>query len=441
MSEKKLLGIGIGVPPYDLMAEQAVLGSIIIDNSTFLKAQDCLKAEDFYVHKHRLIFETIERQIGQGEPIDLLTLPESLRKQDELENVGGYAYLVSLINDLITSASVSHYAKIVHKLSLRRKAMALGQNIMAISRENTLEIEEMISSIMNQVFSLGSGSLNNGPATLKEGLKYLFQEFIDKKAESGIKTYFVDLDKKIGVLTNNSIVTIVGFTGEGKTAFMDSLILRFVKKTGRPIWKWSGEMSLGECSLRYACMWARIDSVKLLANYLDASEMARLVRAFSEISEFPILVDTTGGISMNELKFKSLLAKMRYPDLGFIVIDNLPLMTLEGENEAHRFRKAMHDIRAFSKVINVPIFIITQYSYHIRRSDKRPPDNDDIYCGSAVIQDSTHVWHLYQEEENRIKVLKLGKQRYAPIGSIHLTWLPEYTLFEDLWSQESCNSS
>ena len=425
------------IPPQDLAAEQAVLGSILIDNSVFLKVQEQINAEDFYKESHRHIFRAIEDQVVQGEPIDLFTLPEQLRKTDRLEEAGGYSYLVSLVDDLVTSASAGYYARIVRKFSLRRKAMALSQMIGEMSRDNSLETEEMIGTITNQVFSLGSGISNTEPIALREGIHRLVEDILYKTEESGIKTYFSDLDKTIGILTKQAIVTVVGFTGEGKTAFMDSIILRFVKKTGRPIWKWSGEMSLEECSLRYACMLARVSSVKLLAGYLNSSEMARLTLTLGQMSDMPIMIDTTGGITMNELKFKSLLIKMRYPNLGFIVIDNLPLMTLEGENEAHRFRKAMHDIRAFSKILNLPIFVITQYSYHIRRSDKRTPDNDDIYCGSAVIQDSTHVWHLFQEgEENRIKILKMGKQRYAPVGQIRLLWMPEFTLFEDLFSQE-----
>ena len=432
---KQLTG-QIQIPPHNLEAEREVLGSVLLDNLVLLQTQAIITVADFYKEAHRIIYQTMCELLDKNNPIDLLTLPEAIRAKGELENIGGSAYLYGLIENLVTSAFTTHHAKIIKKQSIRRQLLQAAYNIQILADDESLTTEEALNQAEQNVFKIALKQTSNGHQGVYQGIDIIDRELFGDDAHrerAGIKTYFMDIDDKVGMLPNHSIIAVAGFTGEGKTALIDSIILRFIKETGRPVFKWSGEMSLEDCTLRYVCMEAKLDSTKVLAGKLSKEEIARYHFIKKAVADMPIIIDTTGAITVIEFKSKVRRLKLKYPDLGFVVIDNLPLMNHEGKSPPEGYRNTMVSLRAFVEEIGIPHFIATQYSYQIRKKENRMPQNDDIIYGSAVIQNSTHIWHIFNRKEDlpAMKRIRFGKQRYAPTGIITMTWLEQYTTFKD----------
>lgn len=422
----------------DQDAEKSVLGAIILDNNILLEVLDIIDTQDFYKIAHKNIFDAIKRLHSSRTPVDLTTLDNELREDKDLLALGGIVYLASLFDYVPSTAHAKHHAEIMKGQAINRQLLSMSIEIKNAIAAGNIKPQNILEGIQKMVFQISLDRLPSNYKPISQIVPLVRRElFSEGKERIGIKTYFPDIDKQVGLLVNASIITIVGFTGCGKTALVDSIILRFVKNTGRPVFKWSGEMSEEECTLRYLCMLGLLDSRRILAKTLNVSEKHRYRNAEEELENLPIILDTTGGISFEELKTKLRKVKIEYPDLGFVVIDNLPLMSKEGESESQKYRNTMKDLRAFSKDLGCPIFVLTQYSFSIRKKDNRMPENDDILFGSSVIQDSTNVWHVFDLKDSpEIKKLKLGKGRYSPTGMLALGWNPTCTLFSDCVSDQ-----
>jgi len=427
--------------PHDLMAEQSVLGAIFLENEALDKVMEIIFPQDFYRSSHKEIFLAMIELHNLNEQIDLVTLKDLLHKKGLLSQCGGISYLLSLMDVTPTAANVAGYARIVKDKALRRSLIQAGHQIVAEGYEENEPTEQYIEKAESSVFQVRMERGDHNFSLISEVIPFIDSEVFSETEKIGIKTYFTDLDKKIGVITSHSIIAISAFTGEGKTAFIWNIIDRFVNRTKRPVFIWSGEMSLQECTLRAICTRGRIDSTRVLARALSKEEKERFQQAEQELYHLPIIIDDTGGITVDELKSKIRRCKTLYPDLGFVVIDNLPLMSYKNaENESQRIRNTISELKAFNLQIGVPFFILTQYSYNIRKSAKRRPQNDDIIGSSAVMQTATHVWHLFSSNKvtdkykvgnDEIKLLILGKQRYGPLGEIPLLWEKKHTKFGD----------
>ncbi len=444
-----------GPLPHDLQAEQSVLGAIFFDNDALDKATEIITSHNFYHDAHRKMFLVMEKLRNQNAQIDLVTLIDILLQKGLLDQCGGIPSLLRLTDVTPTAANVCSYARIVKEKALRRSMIKAGYKIISGGFEEKEPADEYIEKAESLVFQVSLANENQNFLPISEVIPSIDSEVFSETERIGIKTYFPDLDRKIGVITNHSIIVISAFTGEGKSTLIWNMVDRFVSRTKRPVFIWSGEMSKEECTLRAVCTRAKVDSTKVLAKTLNHEEKERFRQAEGELYHFLIIIDDTGGITVDELRSKVRRCKSLYPDLAFVVIDNLPLMSYkDADNEAQRIRNTVAELKAFNLQIGVPFFILTQYSYQIRKSANRRPQNDDIIGSSAVMQTATHVWRIFSSnevtekysphamgsafhsDENEVKLLILCKQRYGPLGEIPLLWHKKYTRFGQNWAGE-----
>jgi len=432
------------IPPQNLDAEMAVLGSMLIDEDAIPVVIESLGKDSFYKDTHEKIFEAILDLYNANKAVDLITLTDVLKRNGTLEEVGGVSYLTGLVNSVPTSANISHYTSIVREKNILRTLINNATRIVSSCYETEGNIDEVVDNAERLVFEVSNRKFQGSYLHLKEIIKESIEKIdriYQKKAHvTGVPTGFVDFDIKTAGLQPSDLIVVAGRPSMGKSALAIGIAeyAGVVEKV--PVAIFSLEMSKEQLVQRMLCAHARVDAHKVRTGYLVPSDWPRLTLAAGKLSEAPIFIDDTPAISAMELRAKARRLKA-HENIQLIILDYLQLMRGEGnaENRQQEISDISRCLKALARELRVPVVAISQLSRAVEaRSDHRP-QLSDLRESGAIEQDADVVALILREEyytptpDNQgIAEVIIAKQRNGPVGSIRLAFIKEYTRFENI---------
>jgi replicative DNA helicase len=435
------------LPPYSEEAEQYVLGACLEPGEAFAKALEVLEKEDFYKGSHRSIFLAMEELFSAGEPIDILTLSERLRKNNSLESIGGIEYLSLLEETAPTSAALTHHARIVRDKKILRDLIETASDIAVKSYDDSEETDVILDRAEQSIFRISEKKNKRSFFGIKEIIKRSFdsiEKLFDKPGMvTGVETGFTDLDKLTSGLQASDLIIIAARPSMGKTSFALDIARFAAMKRKIPTAIFSLEMSKEQLGIRLLCSDARISSQKLRTGFLKTTDWPNLTAAAGRISESPIFIDDSPQLSTLDVRARARRLKSEH-DVGLIIIDYLQLMHGHtAESRQLEVSEISRGLKGLAKELDVPIVALSQLSRAVEsRPDKRPLLSDLRESGS-IEQDADVVAFIYRDEfynkdsqDAGVAEILIRKQRNGPVGDIRLAFIGDYTRFENYTGAE-----
>jgi len=432
------------LPPQNLEAETSVLGAVLLENEALNRVLEILKEDDFYREAHRRIFSAILHLYEHSEPVDLITLSEVLKTRGDLDPVGGVEYLNSLVNGVPTAANISYYAKIIKEKAILRKLINRATEIVTQSYSNSGDVDDFIDQAERTIFEISEDRVRPSFYPIKDLIKSSFKtiERLYEKRQliTGVPTGFQRLDELTSGLQPADLIIIAGRPSMGKTAFALNIAQHASVRATTPAAIFSLEMSKEQLALRMLCSEAKVDAHRLRGGFLSEADWPKLTRAAGSLSEAPLFIDDTPGLSALEMRAKARRLKIEH-NLGLVIVDYLQLM--RGRASADSREQEISDIsrslKALAKELSIPVIALSQLNRRVEeRGDKRP-QLSDLRESGAIEQDADVILFLYRDEvynkseENRGKAeIIIGKQRNGPTDKVDLAFLDKYTRFENL---------
>ncbi len=433
------------IPPQSIEAEQSVIGSMLIDKEVIPVVMEILKPEDFYRPDHKEIYDVIIELFDRAQPIDLITVSERLKLHGKLELVGGLEYLTNIATDVPTTANVKHYAKIVEEKSLLRKLIRASSDIVDLGFDASEEVSFILDKAEQSIFDILQKRSSQGFVPIKDVLVDTFNKleelYNNKGSITGISTGFNDLDFKTSGLHNSDLVLVAARPAMGKTAFALNLAQNAAVHSGVPVAVFSLEMSKEQLVNRMLCSEAMVDSNRMKTGKLEDNDWQKVAKALGPLSEAPIFIDDTPGISITEIRAKCRRLKLEH-NLGLVVIDYLQLMQgskSKSESRQQEISEISRSLKILAKEINVPVITLSQLSRAPEARTDHRPILSDLRESGAIEQDADIVMFLYRDdyynpdtEKKNIAELIIAKHRSGSTGTIELVWLGQYTKFANL---------
>ena len=439
----------IKLPPHSIEAEQSVLGGLLLDNSAWDKVADVIVEADFYRHDHRLIYRHICKLVEHNNPADVITVAESLENSAELQNAGGLAYLGALAQNTPSAANIRRYAEIVRDRSVLRKLAAVATEI-ADSAYNPLgrEAVDLLNEAEAKVFHIAEAGARGqiGFAEIQPLLTQVVERIDmlyhrDNPSDiTGVPTGFADLDQKTSGLQPGDLVIVAGRPSMGKT----SLALNIAEYVGielhLPVAVFSMEMSRTQLVMRMMGSVGRLDQHKVRTGKLQDDDWQKLTHAVGRLNDAAIYIDESGALTAPQLQARARRLHRQCGGLGLLVVDYLQLMSAasEGENRATEISQISRSLKALAKELNVPVVALSQLNRSLEQRTNRRPIMSDLRESGAIEQDADLILFIYRDEvynpetkDKGMAEIIISKQRHGPIGTVQLTFLPEFTRFEN----------
>ena len=434
------------VPPHSVEAEQAILGGLMLDNTAWDTVADIVSSGDFYRRDHKLIFTALGDLAERGEPGDAVTVSEFLEKRDELESAGGLAYLGSLVRGTPSAANVRAYAEIVRERAMLRDLIAAGGEIAsnAFNPEGR-PASELVDDAERRVFEIAERGKRRGSGF--QSIKQILPGTIDRLDElynsdseiTGLPSGFDDLDRMTAGLQAGDLVIVAGRPSMGKTSFAMNIAEHAAIGVGVPTAVFSMEMSAEQLSFRLISSLGRVNQSHLRTGRFSDEDWTRINAAVTILSQAKMFIDDTPAMSPTEIRARARRLKREH-GLGLIVLDYLQLMKVAGnsENRATEISEISRSLKALAKELEVPVIALSQLNRGVeQRTDKRPVMSDLRESG-AIEQDADVIAFIYRDEVYNKETMRKGiadiiiaKQRNGPTGEVPLTFLGEYTKFEN----------
>lgn len=431
------------IPPQSIEAEQSVLGSMLLDKEAIPVAMEILKNEDFYREDHKEIYEAVMDLFEKGEPIDLITVSEQLKLRGTLDSVGGLEYLTDMANAVPTTANVKHYAKIVEEKSILRRLIKISSDIVNMGYEASEELSFVIDKAEKGIFDVLQKRSSQGYSPIKDVLVDTFnklEELYNNKGHvTGIPTRFVDLDYKTSGLHNSDLILVAARPAMGKTSFVLNIASNVAIHAKVPVVIFSLEMSKDQLVNRMLCSEALVDSQRMRTGKLEDDDWKKVARTLGPLSEAPIYIDDTPGISIMEIRAKCRRLKLE-KNLGLVVIDYLQLMQGRGRGESRQqeISEISRSLKILAKEINVPVITLSQLSRAPEARTDHKPVLSDLRESGAIEQDADIVMFIYRDDyynpdtdrPNTADII-IAKHRNGSTGTVELKWRGEYTKFDN----------
>ena len=433
------------IPPNDIVAEQAVLGSMLADKDATVKAIEILKPDDFYRDDHKEIYSAMLELYGLGEPIDFLTLRNNLSQRGSLEKVGSEMYLSTLIDSVPTTSNIESYVKIVEEKAVLRSLIKAANDILAMGYASNEEVSAIIEKTEKKIFDVLQNRNSKGYASIKDILVDTFdniEKLYKKKSKvSGIESGFNDLDLKTSGLNPSELILVAARPAMGKSAFVLNIAHHVAMNVKVPVMIFSLEMSKEQMVNRILCSEAEVDSMKVRTGDLESEDWIKLGKASGNLAESPIYIDDTPGLSPAELRAKCRKAKLE-KDIGLVIIDYLQLMEGKGRSESRQneISEISRSLKLLSKELNIPVIALSQLS---RAPEARPdhrPILSDLRESGSIEQDADIVMFLYRDdyynpdtEKKNVAEVIIAKNRSGSTGTVELAWIGKYTKFANLY--------
>ena len=433
------------IPPSDIEAEQAVLGSMLTDKDAVISAIEVLKPEDFYREDNKAIYEAILSLYNRAEPVDIITLKSELATQGKLEQVGGLEYLAELPEKVPTTANVEKYIKIVEEKAILRNLIKTANEIISLGYDPTQEVENIMDAAEKKIFDIMQSKNQKGYSPMKDILVDTFSQleklYNQKETITGVPTGFADLDYKTAGLHESDLILIAARPAMGKTAFALNIATNAAVRAKVPVAVFSLEMSKEQLVNRILCSEAMVDSNKVRTGRIEEGDWVKLAGAIGPLSEADIYVDDTPGISVMEIRAKCRKLKLE-KNIGLVVIDYLQLISASGKRGGSReqeISEISRSLKILAKELNVPVIALSQLS---RAAEQRPdhrPMLSDLRESGAIEQDADIVMFLYRDdyynedsEKKNIAEIIIAKHRSGSTGTVELLWLGNYTKFANI---------
>ena len=433
------------VPPYDLEAEQAVLGSMLTDREAVISATENLLPEDFYRDDNKAIYTSALNLYTKGEPIDIITVKAELIEENKFEQIGGLEYLATLPDKVPTTANVDMYIQIVKDKSILRNLIKTSNELIELGYRQTEEVDAIIDQAEKKIFNLVKSRNQKGYTSIKDVLLESFQkieELYNKKGNiTGISTGFNDLDYRISGLNNSELILIAARPAMGKSALAINIATNVALHSNVPVVIFNLEMSKDQVGNRILCSEAMVDSNKVRTGKMDEGDFVKLAQAIGPLSEAPIYIDDTPGVSIMDIRSKCRKLKTE-KNIGLIVIDYLQLIQGTGKKGASReqeISEISRSLKMLAKELNVPVIALSQLSRAVEKRNEYKPMLSDLRESGAIEQDADIVIFIYREdyykpdtERKNIAEIIVAKNRSGSTGSVDLLWLGNYTKFVNL---------
>ena len=433
------------VPPHDVEAEQAVLGSMLTDKDAVISAIEVLKEEDFYRTDNRAIYEAILNLYNRAEPVDIITVKAELESLGKFEQVGGLEYLASLPDKVPTTANATKYIKIVEEKSTLRNLIKTANEIIELGYDPTEDVSDIMEGAEKKIFNIMQNKDKKSYAVIKDVLVDSFtqlEELYNRKQHiTGVPSGFTELDYKTAGFHSSDLVLIAARPAMGKTAFALNIATNAAVRANVPVAIFSLEMSKEQLVNRILCSEAMVDSNKVRTGKLEEDDWTKLAGSIGPLSEAEIYIDDTPGISITEIRAKCRKLKLE-KNIGMVVIDYLQLV--QGSNKRNGSREQeiseiSRSLKILAKEIGVPVIALSQLS---RAAEQRPdhrPMLSDLRESGAIEQDADIVMFLYRDdyynkdsEKKDIAEVIIAKHRGGSTGTVELLWLGSYTKFVNL---------
>ena len=433
------------IPPHDTEAEQAVLGSMLTDQDAVIDAIEVLKPEDFYREDNKYIYEAILNLYNKAEPIDIITVKSELISMGKFEVIGGFEYLGILPDKVPLVANAERYIKIVEEKSLLRQLIKASNELIDLGYAQNEDVEMVMDQAEKKIFNIMQGKNQKGFSVIKDVLIESFAEieklYNQKEPITGVPTGFADLDYKTAGLHNSDLILVAARPAMGKSAFALNIASNAAINAKVPVAIFNLEMSKSQLVNRMLCSEAMVDSNKIRTGKIEEDDWGKLATALGPLSEAPIYIDDTAGISIAEIRAKCRKLKLE-KNIGLIVIDYLQLIQGSGKRNASReqeISEISRSLKILAKELDVPVIALSQLSRAAEQRQDHRPMLSDLRESGAIEQDADIVMFLYRDdyynpdtEKKNIAEVILAKHRAGSTGTVELYWMGSYTKFANI---------
>ena len=437
------------IPPHSIEAEQSVLGGLLLDNSAWDKIADFVSPEDFYRYDHRLIFQHIARLISGSRPADVITVFESLSSANKADEIGGISYLNALAQNTPSAANIRRYAEIVRDRGILRKLISVSDEISGSAfNPQGKEVKQMLDEAESKIFAIAEEG-SRGTQGFQE-IQPLLTQVVERIDElynrenpndiTGVPTGFVDLDRMTSGLQPGDLIIVAGRPSMGKTAFSVNIGDHVSTDSGLPVAIFSMEMGGSQLAMRMLGSVGRLDQHRLRTGRLNDEDWPRLTHAIQKLNDAQIFIDETPALSSIELRARSRRLARQCGKLGLIIVDYLQLMSANspGENRATEISEISRNLKGLAKELNCPVIALSQLNRSLEQRPNKRPVMSDLRESGAIEQDADLILFIYRDEvynpdspEKGMAEIIIGKQRNGPIGSVRMTFLGQFTKFEN----------
>ncbi|MBZ9637374.1 replicative DNA helicase [Clostridium sp. FP1] len=429
--------------PYNLEAEQSVIGSMLIDKTAISRVVEILNGDDFYRDSHKVIFNAIFDLYQKDTPIDMITLLEHLRSSEKLEASGGITYITEISNSIPSTANLSSYIKIVDDKSTLRKLIRASTEIMENCYNKQDDVEAVMDLAEQKVFNIAerknSSDFEPMNTVLERGFLEIERIFNNKGETTGIPSGFPELDEKTAGFQKGDMILIAARPSMGKTTFALNLAEYAALREGKNVAIFSLEMSKEQLAYKLLCSEANVDMSKLRHGNLEDKDWENIAKASGPLAAAKIFIDDTAGTSVMDMRSKCRKLKMEH-GIDMIVIDYLQLMSGSNpESRQQEVSEISRSIKALAKEMQCPVIALSQLSRAPeQRADHRPMLSDLRESGS-IEQDADIVMFLYRDEyydketeDKNVAECIIAKQRNGPVGTVRLAWIGQFSKFARL---------
>lgn len=438
--------------PYSYEAEQAVLGSIIRNNQFWEAISDCItRPEDFYIHAHKLIFQAMKELFDNNQPVDILTIEEVLKNKSLQDQMGGFAYLAELANSTPLLPNIRAYAEIVRDNAILREILGVTQKIAenCYDRQGQ-EVKDILDNAEKQIFNIAEQrtSSEDGPKSIEKVLDLTVDriEALSKAGNNsgitGVSTGFTDLDRKTAGFQSSDLIVIAARPSMGKTTFAMNLCENIALNSEKPVLIFSLEMPAEQIMMRVLASLSRVDQTKIRTGNLDEQDFSKLSQTMGILKDRKnMYIDDSSGLTPTELRSRARRIYRENGGLSLIMVDYLQLMRVHGfsENRNLEISEISRSLKALAKELSVPVVALSQLNRSLESRTNKRPINSDLRESGAIEQDADVIMFIYRDEvynENSeskgIAEIIIGKQRNGPIGTVKLSFLGQFSRFDNL---------
>lgn len=433
------------VPPHDLEAEQAIIGSMLTDRDAVISAIEILKEEDFYREDNKAIYTAILNLYNRAEPIDIITVKSELESMGKFEQVGGLEYLAELPEKVPTTANAMKYIKIVEEKSTLRRLIKTANEIIELGYSPTEDVEDIMEGAEKKIFNIMQEKNQKGYAPIKDVLVESFtklEELYNRKQHiTGVPSGFTELDYRTAGFHGSELILIAARPAMGKTAFALNIATNAAVKANVPVAVFSLEMSKEQLVNRILCSESMVDSNKVRTGKLEEDDWTKLAGAIGPLSEAEIFIDDTPGINITEIRAKCRKLKLE-KNIGMVVIDYLQLIqgsNKRGGSREQEISEISRSLKILAKELDVPVIALSQLSRAAEQRADHRPMLSDLRESGAIEQDADIVMFLYRDdyynpdtEKKNIAEVIMAKHRAGSTGTVELLWLGNYTKFVNI---------
>ena len=430
--------------PHNLEAERAVLGAILLNAEAIHQAVEFIKDTDFFRDAHRRIFEKMLGLMERHQAIDFITIKDELARSGDLDQVGGPAYIASLVDGLPHGVNVGDYARIVKQKSTLRSLIQSANRVLSSAYHAEEDAEVIIDEAEREIFAIAEGSIHGGFMSMRElanaSYAMVEQAHARKQLITGVPTGFIELDEMLAGLQQSDLIIVAARPAMGKTSLVLNIAQHVGTKTDMTVGFFSLEMSKEQLFLRMLTSEAGIDGHRLRTGFLGERDFPKLTTALETLGRANVFIDDTASIGVLEMRAKARRLKAEH-GLDLIIIDYIQLMQGRGrfENRVTEVASISRGLKGLAKELHVPVVVLSQLSRAPEQRPNRRPQLSDLRESGALEQDADVVVMIFREdmyeatEENQgIAELIVAKQRNGPTGSVRLAFIREFTRFENL---------